>query len=67
MQTISTVFEREVAKLIAERKKSLIEIVTSGVAIQSMESYREYVGRLSELDEVLQMFDEANTNISKQR
>ena len=67
MQTISTVFEREVAKLIAERKKSLIEIVTSGVAIQTMESYREYVGRLSELDEVLQMFDEANTNISKQR
>jgi len=67
MQTISTVFEREVVRLIAERKKSLIEIVTTGVAIQSMESYREYVGRLSELDEVLQMFDEANANISKQR
>ncbi len=67
MQTISTVFEREVAKLIAERKKSLIEIITSGVAIHSMDVYREYVGRLSELDEVLQMFDEANTNIQKQR
>lgn len=67
MQTVSTVFEREVTKLIAERKKSLIEIVTAGVAIQSMDVYREYVGRISELDEVLQMFDEANTNISKQR
>jgi hypothetical protein len=67
MQTVSTVFEREVVKMIAERKKNLIEIMTSGVAIQTMDSYREYVGRLSELDEVLQMFDEANTNISKQR
>ncbi len=67
MQTTSTLFEREVAKMIAERKKSLTEIMIAGVAIHSMESYREYVGRLSELDEVLQMFDEANTNISKKR
>ena len=67
MQTTSTLFEREVTKMIAERKKSLTEIMIAGVAIQSLESYREYVGRLSELDEVLQMFDEANTNISKKR
>lgn len=67
MQTVSTQFEREMAKLIAERRKNLIEIVTTGVAISTMEGYREYIGRISELNEVMQMFDEANTNISKQR
>jgi hypothetical protein len=67
MQTISTVFERELAKMIAERKKILIQNVVSGVAIHTMESYREHVGRLAAFDEVLEMFDEANTIVNKSR
>ncbi len=67
MQTVSTVFERELAKLIAERRKSLIEIMTAGVAIHTLERYREHVGRLSELDEVMRMFDEANETVNKSR
>jgi hypothetical protein len=67
MQTISTAFERELLKLIDERRKSLTENVVSGVAIQSLERYREHVGRISELDEVVRMMDEANTTLSKQR
>nr|DAL11078.1 MAG TPA_asm: hypothetical protein [Bacteriophage sp.] len=65
MQTISSAFERELRILIEERKKSLIENVVSGVAISTMDGYREAVGRISELNEVLDMFDDANANVSK--
>ena len=67
MQTTSTLFERELTKLIEERKKILIQNVVSGVAINTMESYREHVGRLAALNEVLEMFDEANTIVNKSR
>lgn len=67
MQTLSTAFERELRILIEERKKSLIENVVSGVAINTMDGYREAVGRISELNEVLDMFEDANTNVSKKR
>ena len=67
MQTVSTLFERELTKLIEERRKILIQNVVSGVAIHTMESYREHVGRISALDEVLGMFDEANTIVNKSR
>jgi hypothetical protein len=65
MLTYGSAFERELAKLIFERRKSLTENVVSGVAIQSMERYREYVGRLAELDEVLGLFEVANKNVSE--
>ena len=65
MLTYGSAFERELAKLIAERRKTLTENVVSGVAIQTMERYREMVGRLAELEEVLSMFEVANANVSE--
>lgn len=65
MLTYGSAFEREITKLIAERRKNLTENVVSGVAVQTMERYREYVGRISELDEVVSMFEIANKNVSE--
>ena len=65
MLVYGAAFERELAKLIAERRKTLIENMVSGVAIQTMERYREQVGRISELDEVMSMFEIANKNVSE--
>jgi len=65
MLVYGAAFERELAKLIAERRKTLIENIVSGVAIQTMERYREQVGRISELDEVMSLFEVANKNVSE--
>lgn len=65
MLVYGAAFERELAKLIAERRKTLVENVVSGVAVHTMERYREQVGRISELDEVLSLFDIANKNVSE--
>ena len=67
MQTYSSAFERELAALIEERRKNLIENVVSGLAIETIVQYREAVGRISELGEVLELFSEAHTNVSKKR
>ncbi len=65
MQTTSIVFARELSKLVVERQKTLTENVASGLAISSYEQYREYVGRLAELNEVLEMMNEAEANVNK--
>ncbi len=65
MQTTMTAFMRELARLIAERRKTLTDNVASGLAISSYEQYREHVGRLAELNEVLEMMDEAEANVNK--
>jgi len=65
MQTTSIVFARELSKLVVERQKTLTENVASGLAISSYEQYREYVGRLAELNEVLEMMNEAETKVNK--
>jgi len=65
MLVYGAAFERELAKLIAERRKTLIENIVSGVAIQTMERYREQVGRIAELDEVMSLFEVANKNVSE--
>lgn len=65
MITTMDAFRRELTKLIDERRKSMIENVTSGLAITSMEQYREHVGRLSEQVEILDLMDEAEANVRK--
>lgn len=65
MQTISSAFERELSKLILERRKNLIENVASGLAITTMEQYREAVGRIAELGEVEELMAIAADNVSK--
>lgn len=65
MQTISSVFERELQKLIAERRNKLSQDLIGGLAVTNMEQYAGLVARISELDEVLSMFDDVNRNMSK--
>jgi hypothetical protein len=65
MQSTMHAFMQELSALIAERRKTLTENVVSGVAVTSFDQYREYVGRLAELDEVREMMGEAASNVSK--
>ena len=43
----------------------MVENVTSGLAITTHDQYREYIGRLSEQREILDLMDEAETNVNK--
>lgn len=67
MQTYASAFERELANLIEQRKKDLVEKIARGLVIDTMEKYREHVGRIMELDEVLEMFATAHDTVSKKR
>jgi hypothetical protein len=65
MLTTMDAFRRELTKLIEDRRKNMIENVTSGLAIGTFEQYREHVGRLSEQSEILDLMDEAEANVRK--
>lgn len=65
MQTVSTAFEKELRKLIIERKNQLTENLTMGLAITTMEQYREIVGRLSELNEMDMLFQIVNAKLNE--
>ena len=65
MQSTMHAFMQELSALIAQRRKTLTENVVSGVAVTSFDQYREYVGRLAELEEVQDMMGEALANVSK--
>jgi|688.fasta_scaffold210237_2 hypothetical protein len=64
---VSTAFERELKKMIQARIEDLSVNVCLGLNVPSLEAYREAVGRISELKEVLSMCDEAATVINKTR
>jgi len=64
---VSTAFERELKKMIQHRIEDLSVNVCLGLNVSSIEEYREAVGRISELKEVLSMCDEAATTINKTR
>jgi hypothetical protein len=65
MITTMDAFRRELTKLIEDRRKNMIENVTSGLAIKTIEQYREHVGMLSEQVEILDLMDEAEENVRK--
>lgn len=65
--TVSTAFERELIKLINERKSQLADNIVGGLAISSLEEYREHVGKIAALNEVLSMCDEAASTVNKMR
>jgi imidazoleglycerol phosphate dehydratase HisB len=67
MNPVSSAFERELKRMIQHRIEDLSVNLCLGLAVSSMEDYREGVGRISELKEVLSMCDEAATTISKMR
>lgn len=65
--TVSTAFERELIKLITQRRQQLTDIIVGGLAISNLEQYREQVGRIAELNEVLSMCEEAASTVNKMR
>jgi len=67
MNPVSTAFERELEKLIQARIEILSENIVGGMAVSSMEEYREAVGRIAELREVLSLCEEAASNVNRMR
>jgi hypothetical protein len=63
--TISTAFERELIKLIMERRADIVGNMVGGLAIKTIEEYREAVGKVSALDEVISLCEEVSTTINK--
>ena len=67
MNPVSTAFERELEKLIQARIEILSDNIVGGMAVSSMEEYREAVGRIAELREVLSLCEEAASNVNRMR
>ena len=63
--TISTAFERELVKLIMERRAEVVSNMVGGLAIKTIEEYRHAVGVISALDDVISMCEEVSTTINK--
>lgn len=67
MNPVSTAFQRELEKLIQDRIEILSENIVGGMAVSSIEEYREAVGRIAELKEVLSLCEEAASNVNRMR
>jgi len=65
MQTAGSLFERHILHLIAERRSQLVENLSNGAAIKSMEDYRAITGRISELDVVVELCAEADKLVNR--
>jgi hypothetical protein len=65
MITSSSMFQHELVKLITARIEDKTQNLATGVAIQSIEQYREQVGRIAELKEVLELIEEASDKVMK--
>jgi hypothetical protein len=63
--TISTAFERELIKVINERREQIVSDMAGGLAIKTIEDYRNAVGKVSAFDEVLSMCEDVSATISK--
>jgi len=65
IQTTSSVFERELRRLISEERHHIATNIVGGHSITSMEAYREAVGKVAALDMVIDLCDEAQTIVNK--
>ena len=65
MQTSGSLFERYLVKLIKERREKLVNDLSTGLSIKSMEDYRELTGRIAELGEVFDLCEEAQSQVNK--
>lgn len=65
IQTASSVFERELRRLISEERHHIATNIVGGHSITTMEQYREAVGRIAALDMVIELCDEAQTVVNK--
>ena len=65
IQTASSVFERELRRLISEERHHLATNLVGGHSITTMEAYREVVGKIAALDLVIELCDDAQTVVNK--
>lgn len=66
MQTLNTVFEKELVKLMDEEILRLHDVLGAGQAVKDMADYRYHVGQIEALKRVkFQYCDEVNTTLSK--
>ena len=65
IQSVSSVFERELRRLIAEERNHIAEVLVGGHSIKSMEEYREAVGKVAALDLVIELCDDAQKVVNK--
>jgi hypothetical protein len=65
IQTTSSVFERELRRLISEERHHIATNIVGGHSITSMEQYREAVGKIAALDMVIDLCDDAQTIVNK--
>ena len=65
IQSVSSVFERELKRLIAEERVRLTDVLVGGFSIKTIEEYRETVGKIASLDVVVDMCDEAQKIVNK--
>ena len=65
MQTISTLFETELRKLIEAEKQRIAEVLGNGYGIQDFAHYRYYVGAFVALEKVLEYCGDAAQTVDK--
>ena len=65
IQTTSSVFERELRRMISEERHHIASNIVGGHSITSLEQYREAVGKIAALDMVIELCDDAQTVVNK--
>jgi hypothetical protein len=65
IQTTSSVFERELRRLISEERHHLATNLVGGHSITTIEQYREAVGKIAALDMVIELCDDAQSIVNK--
>lgn len=65
IQTTSSVFERELRRMISEERHHIASNIVGGHSITSLEQYREAVGKIAALDMVIELCDDAQAIVNK--
>ena len=65
IQTTSSVFERELRRLISEERHHIATNIVGGHSITSFEQYREAIGKIAALDMVIELCDDAQKIVNK--
>ncbi len=65
IQSVSSVFERELKRLISEERNHIATVIVGGHSIKTIEEYREAVGKIAALDMVVELCDDAQKIVNK--
>lgn len=65
IQSASSVFERELKRLISEERNHIATVLLGGHSIKTIEEYREAVGKIAALDMVIELCDDAQKVVNR--